>query len=222
MNHAYPLNLCVNTEVGASSTANRYSIYRCNDAGNVVTKEFYNTDATCSTLESNDQTFTDTTLTPGAFNSFSCSGDIDYSITRSYIVSPPGANPPTCCGDNPTVVTGATNICFQSGNGTYSMAMCDSTGNGGQWVYIDSTCTQRIAQMFKYNKSCNYFTTQLNLVDVYYRIDTCYENGTEIADNDLCNGVPTTTTTTTTTTDSANLMNIVFVIFVTVFTIVCQ
>ena len=220
MNHAYPINLCVNTEVGAGPTANQYSIYRCNDAGNVVTKEFYNTDATCSTLESNDQTFTDTTLTPGAFNSFSCSGDIDYVITKSYLYSL--SDTPTCCGDNPTVVTGATNICFQTRNGNYSMAMCDSTGNGGQWVYIDSICTQRISQMFKYNESCNYYTTQFGSVNVYYRIDTCYENGTEIAENNLCDEIPTMAPSNRPTTDNANLINIVFIIFATVFTIVYQ
>ena len=216
------MNLCVNTYAGASSTQHQYSIYKCNDAGDVVTREFYNTDETCTTLVSSS-TFTDTTLTPGAFNSFSCTGDVDYVITKSTLKSPAGSDPPTCCEDDPVVETGATNICFQKQSGNYSMAECDSTGNGNQWKYADAECTQKLGDpVFKYNNTCQFFASAL-IYDVYYRIDTCYENGTEIAYNALCDG-PTAPPTIAPTIVSGNMrINVVFVIFSTLFTtFVCQ
>ena len=140
-------------------------------------------------------------------------------VTNSYLVAPTGSDAPTCCEDGPTIVTGATNICFENADGGYLMAMCDANG-GNQNAYSDESCTEKVGDpIFEYDNTCKLLKTE-NGVDVYIRMNTCWDDGAEVATNDLCD--ETEPTKAPTMADSGNMINIAFGIFGTVFTIICQ
>lgn len=124
MNHAYPLNECVNTGIsgyGLLPTDYAFHKYACNEAGDVVTRTAYGSDAECSDANAADSIAYNAAV-PGVDRDdiaiFDCSGEAGYVVAKSY------KNDETCCvstDTDPVVIKAATGVCFDFGDGNYSM-----------------------------------------------------------------------------------------------------
>eukprot|EP01084_Bolivina_argentea_P013330 24985_1 len=186
--HAYPLDVCVNTEIsglGMNPWDYQYVIYSCNVDQTAVRKISFNTDSTCSSGGSIAETYSDTTIAAGELHSFNCEGEINFVVTASY------TNHDTCCGNpdvRPAIVPAATGVCFAYGDGNYSRASCSADGGGVQYKYPTNQCVDANKlepPPYQYDASCG-FWKKVSIVDVYIRSDQCFMNATAIACNTLC------------------------------------
>ena len=120
------MDLCVNYEIVQDLNIGSvyfYGKFTCNQIGDKVSFTVFNNDNTCNGQGEIVGNYTMENKIPGDLASFNCIGQDNYVQVLQY------TNNDACCDDFPISIIYATNVCFNYGDGTFSMYVILDTYN---------------------------------------------------------------------------------------------
>jgi len=154
----YPVGLCNRVSLLTAS----YKKFVCSTDKMSIAVSAYS-DSSCTVQVGNTTTYTTSTGT--GYGSWNCSGDNYYSSVEVYLGS---------CTSTPVAVSNyATDVCYLSSNGNYSIARCtDDMATIKSYASTSSDCTGTVLSTLTAETTCDLFTS-FGALNIYAKLTSC-------------------------------------------------